>query len=67
MRNWITPRSHHNTGLLMKVVEREAIDRVRTLHRMHRFLPRSWHEGYKVFETPVNHRAAGTESRSTER
>ena len=57
VRNWITRDHITDTGCSLKLVRREAIDRVRLFTGMHRFLPTLVrNEGYKVIETPVNHR-----------
>jgi glycosyltransferase involved in cell wall biosynthesis len=58
VRNWITRDSITDTGCSLKLVRREAIDRVRLYTGMHRFLPTLVRfEGYKVTEMPVNHRS----------
>lgn len=57
VRNWITGDRITDTGCSLKMVRREAIDRVRLFTGMHRFLPTLVRlEGYKVLEMPVNHR-----------
>jgi len=57
VRNWITNDVITDTGCSLKVVKREAIDRVRLFTGMHRFLPTLVRmDGYKVVEMPVNHR-----------
>jgi glycosyltransferase involved in cell wall biosynthesis len=57
VRNWITRDHITDTGCSLKLVKREAIDRVRLFTGMHRFLPTLVRmEGYKVIEMPVNHR-----------
>lgn len=57
VRNWITRDHITDTGCSLKLVKREAIDRVRLFTGMHRFLPTLVrNEGYRVIETPVNHR-----------
>ncbi len=58
VRNWITGDQITDTGCSLKLVKREAIDRVRLFTGMHRFLPTLVrYAGYKVVEMPVNHRA----------
>ena len=58
VRNWITGDRITDTGCSLKLVKREAIDRVRLFTGMHRFLPTLVrYAGYKVIEMPVNHRA----------
>jgi dolichol-phosphate mannosyltransferase len=58
VRNWITRDQITDTGCSLKLVRREAIDRVRLFTGMHRFLPTLVrYAGYKVVEMPVNHRA----------
>ena len=58
VRNWITGDKITDTGCSLKLVKREAIDRVRLFTGMHRFLPTLVrYAGYKVVEMPVNHRA----------
>lgn len=58
VRNWITGDQITDTGCSLKLVKRDAIDRVRLFTGMHRFLPTLVrYAGYKVVETPVNHRA----------
>ncbi|MDP9194595.1 MAG: glycosyltransferase family 2 protein [Acidobacteriota bacterium] len=57
VRNWITGDRITDTGCSLKLVKREAIDRVRLFTGMHRFLPTLIrYAGYKVVEMPVNHR-----------
>lgn len=57
VRNWITGDRITDTGCSLKLVRREAIDRVRLFTGMHRFLPTLVrYAGYKVVETAVNHR-----------
>lgn len=58
VRNWITNDHITDTGCSLKLVKREAIDRIRLYTGMHRFLPTLVRmHGYKVVEMPVNHRA----------
>lgn len=58
VRNWITGDQITDTGCSLKLVKREAIDRVRLFTGMHRFLPTLVrYAGYKVVEMPVHHRA----------
>jgi glycosyltransferase involved in cell wall biosynthesis len=58
VRNWITNDHITDTGCSLKLVRREAIDRVRLYTGMHRFLPTLIRmQGYKVIEMAVNHRA----------
>jgi dolichol-phosphate mannosyltransferase len=58
VRNWITGDDITDTGCSLKLVRREAIERVRLFTGMHRFLPTLVrYAGYKVVEMPVNHRA----------
>jgi glycosyltransferase involved in cell wall biosynthesis len=58
VRNWITRDQVTDTGCSLKLVRREAIDKVTLYTGMHRFLPTLVrHQGYKVVEMPVNHRA----------
>jgi dolichol-phosphate mannosyltransferase len=57
VRNWITGDRITDTGCSLKLVKREAIDRVQLFTGMHRFLPTLVrYAGYRVIETPVNHR-----------
>ncbi|HET7707340.1 MAG TPA: glycosyltransferase family 2 protein [Thermoanaerobaculia bacterium] len=57
VRNWITGDQITDTGCSLKLVRREAIDRVHLFTGMHRFLPTLVRmEGYRVVEMPVNHR-----------
>ena len=57
VRNWITGDRITDTGCSLKLVKREAIDRVRLFTGMHRFLPTLVrYAGYRVIEMPVNHR-----------
>ena len=57
VRNWITGDRITDTGCSLKLVKREAIDRVRLFTGMHRFLPTLVrYAGYRVAEMPVNHR-----------
>ena len=57
VRNWITGDRITDTGCSLKLVKREAVDRVRLFTGMHRFLPTLVrYAGYKVVEMPVNHR-----------
>src|SRR5438034_10497278 len=58
VRNWITGDRITDTGCSLKLVRREAVDRVRLYTGMHRFLPTLVRmAGYRVAEMPVNHRA----------
>jgi len=58
VRNWLTNDQITDTGCSLKLVRREAIDRVKLYTGMHRFLPTLVRmQGYKVAEMPVNHRA----------
>lgn len=58
VRNWITNDRITDTGCSLKLVRREAVERVRLFTGMHRFLPTLVRmQGYKVMEMPVNHRA----------
>ena len=58
VRNWITGDQITDTGCSLKLVKREAVERVRLFTGMHRFLPTLVrYAGYKVVEMPVNHRA----------
>jgi glycosyltransferase involved in cell wall biosynthesis len=58
VRNWITGDQITDTGCSLKLVKKEAVDRVRLFTGMHRFLPTLVrYAGYKVVEMPVNHRA----------
>jgi glycosyltransferase involved in cell wall biosynthesis len=57
VRNWITRDQITDTGCSLKLVRREAVERVRLFTGMHRFLPTLVRmQGYKVVEMPVNHR-----------
>jgi hypothetical protein len=57
VRNWITRDQITDTGCSLKLVRREAVERVRLFTGMHRFLPTLVRmQGYKVVEIPVNHR-----------
>ncbi len=57
VRNWITGDRITDTGCSLKLVKREAIDRLALYTGMHRFLPTLVRmRGYKVVEMPVNHR-----------
>jgi dolichol-phosphate mannosyltransferase len=57
VRNWITGDRITDTGCSLKLVKREAIDRVHLFTGMHRFLPTLVrYAGYQVVEMPVNHR-----------
>jgi dolichol-phosphate mannosyltransferase len=58
VRNWITGDQITDTGCSLKLVKREAIQRVTLFTGMHRFLPTLVRmQGYRVTEMPVNHRA----------
>lgn len=58
VRNWITKDHITDTGCSLKLVRREAVERVKLFTGMHRFLPTLVRmQGYKVVEMPVNHRA----------
>jgi glycosyltransferase involved in cell wall biosynthesis len=58
VRNWITGDRITDTGCSLKLARREAIEPVRLFTGMHRFLPTLVrYAGFKVIETPVNHRA----------
>ena len=57
VRNMITGDRITDTGCSLKLVKKEAVDRVRLFTGMHRFLPTLVrYAGYKVIEMPVNHR-----------
>src|SRR5205807_5708394 len=57
VRNWITRDQITDTGCSLKLVRREAIDRIRLYTGMHRYLPTLVQmHGYNVDEMPVNHR-----------
>ena len=57
VRNWITGDRITDTGCSLKLAKREAIEPVRLFTGMHRFLPTLVrYAGFKVVETPVNHR-----------
>ncbi|MDQ3280625.1 MAG: glycosyltransferase family 2 protein [Acidobacteriota bacterium] len=57
VRNWITGDQITDTGCSLKLVKKEAVERVRLFTGMHRFLPTLVrYAGYKVVEMPVNHR-----------
>jgi dolichol-phosphate mannosyltransferase len=57
VRNWITGDRITDTGCSLKLVRREAIERVRLFTGMHRFLPTLVRQaGYRAVEMPVNHR-----------
>jgi glycosyltransferase involved in cell wall biosynthesis len=57
VRNWITRDQITDTGCSLKLVRREAVERVRLFTGMHRFLPTLVRmQGYNVVEMPVNHR-----------
>ena len=57
VRNWITGDRITDTGCSLKLVKKEAVDRVRLFTGMHRFLPTLVrYAGYRVVEMPVNHR-----------
>ena len=58
VRNWITGDRITDTGCSLKLVKKDAVDRVRLFTGMHRFLPTLVrYAGYRVVEMPVNHRA----------
>jgi glycosyltransferase involved in cell wall biosynthesis len=58
VRNWITNDRVTDTGCSLKLVRREAVEKVQLFTGMHRFLPTLVRlRGYKVVEMPVNHRA----------
>jgi glycosyltransferase involved in cell wall biosynthesis len=58
VRNWITGDRITDTGCSLKLVKREAVQRVALFTGMHRFLPTLVRfKGYNVVEMPVNHRA----------
>ena len=57
VRNWITGDRITDTGCSLKLVKKDAVDRVRLFTGMHRFLPTLVrYAGYQVVEMPVNHR-----------
>jgi len=57
VRNWITGDQITDTGCSLKLVKRQAIERIALYTGMHRFLPTLVRmQGYKVIEMPVNHR-----------
>jgi len=58
VRNWITGDQITDTGCSLKLVKREAVEKVKLFTGMHRFLPTLVRmQGYRVVEMPVNHRA----------
>lgn len=58
VRNWLTNDQVTDTGCSLKLVKREAVEKVKLFTGMHRFLPTLVRmQGYKVSEMPVNHRA----------
>ncbi len=58
VRNWLTHDQVTDTGCSLKLVKREAVEKVKLFTGMHRFLPTLVRmQGYKVVEMPVNHRA----------
>ncbi len=57
VRNWITGDRITDTGCSLKLVRREAVERVRLFNGMHRFLPTLVRmDGGTVIEMPVRHR-----------
>jgi glycosyltransferase involved in cell wall biosynthesis len=57
VRNWITGDRITDTGCSLKLVRKEAVDRVHLFTGMHRFLPTLVrYAGFRVVEMPVNHR-----------
>jgi glycosyltransferase involved in cell wall biosynthesis len=57
VRNWITGDYITDTGCSLKLLKAEAIRDVKLFSGMHRFLPTLVRmNGFKVIETPVNHR-----------
>jgi glycosyltransferase involved in cell wall biosynthesis len=57
VRNWITRDRITDTGCSLKLVRREAIEKVNLFTGMHRFLPTLVRmQGFEVAEMPVNHR-----------
>jgi dolichol-phosphate mannosyltransferase len=57
VRNWITGDRITDTGCSLKVVRREAMEKVSLFTGMHRFLPTLVRmQGFEVGEMPVNHR-----------
>jgi glycosyltransferase involved in cell wall biosynthesis len=57
VRNWLTNDRVTDTGCSLKLVKREAVEKVKLFTGMHRFLPTLVRmQGYKVIEMPVNHR-----------
>ena len=58
VRNWLTHDQVTDTGCSLKLVKREAVEKVKLFTGMHRFLPTLVRmQGYNVVEMPVNHRA----------
>jgi dolichol-phosphate mannosyltransferase len=57
VRNWITGDRITDTGCSLKLVRRDAVQRIRLFNGMHRFLPTLVRiDGGSVVEMPVNHR-----------
>lgn len=57
VRNWITGDRITDTGCSLKLVRRDAVQRIRLFNGMHRFLPTLVRiDGGTVVEMPVNHR-----------
>ena len=57
VRDWVLKDGIHDAGCAYRVIRREALQQLPAFKALHRFLPSilQWH-GYKVVETPVNHR-----------
>lgn len=57
VRQRLTGDGIHDTGCTLKAFRREALERLRLYHGMHRFLPALLQlEGCRVTEVPVSHR-----------
>jgi glycosyltransferase involved in cell wall biosynthesis len=58
IRQWFTRDGVHDTGCSLKVMRRSCRDALLPFNGMHRFIPALVAAaGFKVVETPVNHRA----------
>jgi len=56
-RNWITRDKTIDAGCTFRALKKEALKEIPVFNGMHRFLPTLLRlQGFKVIETPVNHR-----------
>lgn len=57
IRRWLCEDGVQDTGCSLKIYRKEALQKIKMYHGMHRFLPALFKiEGFNIAEIPVNHR-----------